>query len=360
MKKRFFKTKLVVVLLVLTLTLSACSKGSDTVEEPENAETPGVEGAADLEPQHFKIAHEETPEGDQHYYCTTFAEYLEEATDGKYTCDVYTAGQLGDTVSQTELVQNGTIAIGFNCNGPLAALVEEANILNLHYVMPTEMADYQDLLHNGEGIKLLEEVLYEKNLNVIDWAHSGYSYWTANKELRTPEDWKGTKFRVMPTPVIMKAFEAYGANATPVAYTEPYSSLQLNMVDGQTNPLTCIKDMKFYEVQDYIMDAKAEYMAYAFMMNTDVWENLPEEGQEIVSEIAKKVNVEYNEFITKKYADLIDFFVDEGLEYVELTPEEIDTFRELSMPIREEYVETCGPKAEEILGLILEDAKKYE
>lgn len=350
MKKSITKLTLIIILILSMLSMAACGGDGGTTDEPEES---------GLQAMHFKLAHEETPEGDMHYYSTLFKQYLEEETDGKYTVDIFTNGQLGDVIAQTEQVQQGTIEIGFNTNGTIASLVQEANILNLHYLFPTTPDEVQEFLHTSEGMRMLDEILYGKGMKVLDWTHLGSSCWTANKPLLTPADWKGLKFRVMSTPIVMQSFEAYGANATPVPYVEVYSALQLKMVEGQANPLTCIKDMKFYEVQDYIINPNAEFMSCAFYFNSGAWDNLPAEGQDIIMSVLSKVNKEFNEYTAKEQAGFVTFFEGEGLTYIELNDEEIATFRELAQPVHEKYANSSGDKAWEILNQIREDLKAY-
>lgn len=87
---------------------------------------------------------------------------------------------------------------------------------------------------------MLAEKYLEKNIMPLSFWTEGAMQWTANKPLTSPDDFKGLKFRTMQSPMILAAYEAYGANPTPMSYTEVYSGLQLNMIEGQENPISAI------------------------------------------------------------------------------------------------------------------------
>jgi hypothetical protein len=81
----------------------------------------------------------------------------------------------------------------------------------------------------------------------------GQMAWTLKEEVRQPDDFSGLKMRVMTSPILLAAYGAYGASPTPMPYSEVYSGLQLNMIDGQVNPVFAIERQKFHEVTDWLI-----------------------------------------------------------------------------------------------------------
>lgn len=332
--------------LILVFTMTACGQGTDNSGESNG----------ELTPYTFKLAHESGPDGPQQVYAEAFAKYLSELSGGQYDCQIFTVGQLGDTISCVEQCQNGSLDIAFNGYGTLGSLVPAAEIVGLPYVMPANSEDIPDMIQSSQGLNMIAEKMREKNLEVINWVCEGANWWSANKEIRTPKDWKGVKMRVVSTPLTIAQYEAYGASATPVAYTETYSALQLGMVDAQTNPLSCIMDMKFYEVQDYLMDNGSGYLIHGFAINEDVWNGLPEEGKEIVKEAALKANDDFYDYFYDYEAGLIEFFESKGLTIVSLTDEERAAFKELSEGVYQSFIdESADP---EFTASVIEQLKK--
>ncbi len=307
----------------------------------------------------LKLAHEESPGADQDIYSKMFKKIVEAKTNGQVTVNIYTLGQLGDGANQVELLQNGAIELGTVSTGPAGVLVPESNIFSLHYLLPTDPVGLQDFLHNSDGMKMMNDLFYAKNMKVLDWAHEGFFYWTANKPLRTPADFKGFKMRTMAAPLIAASYNAYGANATPVPYAEVYSGLQLKMIDGQTNPIPAIRDMKYYEVQKYLMDAGSDSFMYAICASKPFWESIPVELQNTILDSAKEANTEYNKNMLETRQTILDEITSKGMTLIQLTDEEKAAFRELSVSVRKQYVEASGGKSQELLDLFQKDAEKY-
>lgn len=344
------------LIFVLAIGLSGCGGGGD--EGGGSAAAGGTE----FEEMQFKIAHEDTAEGPLHVYATALDKHLQELTGGKYSLAIYTNGQLGDTVSCVEQCQQGSLDFIVDACGTIGALIPYFNIGSLHYLFPSDEADLEEYIVNSEAFARLGEVAEDYNLHTIDWIHEGVDCWTANKEIRKPEDFKGVKFRAVANDIIMATYEAYGASVTPMAYTEVYSGLQLGMIDGEANSLPCVKDMKFYEVQKAITCPKADYLIFTLAANTGVWEALPEEGKQAFIEASAMAREDYYEYFHEYEAELISFMEGEGLTYSELTDEEIAVFKDRVEPSWQIFVDSCeDPEvAQELLDLAQEGTAGYE
>lgn len=345
--------KVLALFLILALAFTMCACGSSAAEDEEN-------GGA-LESKQFKLAHESGAEGPQQVYAEAFDKYLQELSDGAYSLQIFTVGQLGDTTACVEQCQQGTLDIAFNGYGTIGSLVAASEVVGLPYLLPSDSKDIPAMVQDSEGLKMVADKMREKNLETINWVCEGANWWSANKEIRTPADWKGVKMRVVSTPLTIAQYDAYGANPTPIAYTETYSALQLGMADAQANPLSCIKDMKFYEQQTHLMDNGSGYLLHALCFNTDVWNSLPEEGQAIVKEAALKANDDFYAYFYDYEDSLTSFFEGEGLTIVSLTPEERAAFAELAEPVYEQYVAEAEDSAwaQQVVDALKADSAKY-
>ncbi|MFP3428076.1 TRAP transporter substrate-binding protein DctP, partial [Pseudoalteromonas sp. SIMBA_162] len=74
----------------------------------------------------------------------------------------------------------------------------------------------------------------------------------------------------------------YGANPTPMPYSEVYSGLQLGQIDGQVNPVFAIQEMSFYEVQDYMIQAKQAQFITTLVASSDFYSGLDDEQQQML------------------------------------------------------------------------------
>ncbi len=350
--------KVLLLMLIAVMVLTGCGGGATEDPADNSAETPD-QGSAD--PVVWKFVHEEYPGDYQDIYAQYFKEMIEEETDGQITIDIYPVGQLGDAVVGTELIQNGGVQLGLTDPGAMGSFLKEANLMLLHFLLPDNLEKVQNFFDNSKTMAKMNELHAGKNLQVIRWVPEGYFVWTGDRPLNNPEQFEGFKMRTMPAPIIAASFEAYGASATPVPYAEVYSALQLGVVDGQTNPLVAVDNMKFYEVQDYATFANADIYHFTFVMNKDLWDSLDAETQQLVIDIDQKVNEKYTAGLSADDKEILDRWkAEDVVEIVEVTDEEREKFFELSQPVFDQYREDGGPAAGELLDLYYDEIDEYK
>ncbi len=122
-------------------------------------------------------------------------------------------------------------------------------------------------------------VLEPKGIKVVSWIDSGARSLFTQKPVRTPEDMKGMKIRVMASPVMINTMKALGANGVPVAWGELYSALQTGVVDGAENNPPSVFSMKFYEVSKYFTLDEHMRIPDANIISAKVFNKLSESQQ---------------------------------------------------------------------------------
>ena len=204
----------------------------------------------------WRMVHEEYTNDMQDVYCKEFAELLHEKSDGRINLQIYQVGQIGNALQGCEILQNGGVEFAMISPGNTGTVVPENQLFSLHFLFPQDMDKTQKVLKESVALnEMLAEKYLEKNIMPLSFWTEGAMQWTANKPLTSPDDFKGLKFRTMQSPMILAAYEAYGANPTPMSYTEVYSGLQLNMIEVQDYLIeansnlfitaTCVKNMEF-------------------------------------------------------------------------------------------------------------------
>lgn len=335
---------LMVFVLVLGTSVGCASKKADV----------GASNDEEAITYNWRFAHEEPTDSIQDNYVKKFAEVINEKSDGRINIDVYPVGQIGDATQQAELLQNGGLEFAMVSPGNTGTLVPENQLFSLHFLFSDSMEQNFELFEKSEALNgLLSEVYEEKQLKVLAYWTEGFMQWTSSKPVNNVNAFKGFKMRTMPSPMIVASYEAYGANPTPVPYMEVYSGLQLNMIEGQENPLDAIDDMKFYEVQDYLTLANASLYVTTTATNPDFYNGLPEDIQKIIDDTVD----ELRGYSQELQADLNDVALekiksDSTIEIVELTEEERAEFKAASKVARQVYIDTVGEKGAEILDLL--------
>lgn len=359
MKKQVLSTILVGIMAVGLFSGCAGNRGSSST--PAAAAT-SEGGATEMADYSWRMAHEEY-EGDmQDVYAKEFAQLLSEKSNGHIKLDIYPVGQIGDALQQCEILQNGGLEFAVISPGNTGTVVPENQLFSLHFLFPEDMTKTQEVLKTSEALNtMLVNKYIDKKIQPLSFWTEGAMQWTSNKPLHTPEDFKGLKFRTMQSPMIVAAYEAYGANPTPMSYLEVYSGLQLNMIEGQENPISAIHTSKFYEVQKYLTESNSNLYITATCVNPDFFAGLPEEVQNVILECIDEMSgrsFEIQEELNGGALDLIKSSSDITVE--QLTEEERQAFKEKAMSAYDVYKNMVGADGAAILDKLIEEVAAIE
>lgn len=330
------------ILISLVLTAFLASGCSDS-------DTNGQSGAPATAQWRFAI--EEIQGSVQHEYALKFAELLEQKTDGAIRVEVYPYGTLGTSEQLTELVRNGAVDIGFASPGHLGSVIPEVQVFSIHYLFPRDMEIVHRVLSDSETLfGPLADAYGEKGLKLLSLIPEGWMVWTANKPIREPADFKGVKIRTMVSPLLLEAYEAYGANPTPMAYSEVYGALQLNMIDAQVNPVFAVEEMGFHEQQSHMIFGYHLPFIASVIINPDVYASLSDEHRQAVVETESELDGFIYETQARLNEERLDSITEEGgTQVIRLGEDQTAPFRELALPVQEQYVEQAGERGRRIL-----------
>ena len=270
-----------------------------------------------------------------------FAELVEEYTDGAYTVSVYPNSSLagGNQLSAIEMVQKGIISCGWLSPYVQCAIEPNLNAFGIPYLWKDYETIDAALQPGTEVFEKMNEILARTGYIAVAYAENGWRQLTNNvREIRTPEDMKGIKFRVLGSNMLFDYFTAMGANPMDMNFSELFTGLQQGAVDGQENPIpTAIVPNKYYEVQDYCTLWNYCYEPHPLMFNLDLWNSFDEATQDAISRAAVEACDYQRELSRISIEEGIATMEDAGMTVTRLTEEEIDAFRSYAEPILEKY-----------------------
>ena len=309
----------------------------------------------------WRFALEEVEGSVQHAYAKEFKNRIETTTNGAVTIEIYPYGALGTSSQLTELVQGNAIELAFASPGHLASVIPEVGVFTLHFVLSDDNDINKQALASDKVQSILKDSYSSQGLDLLSIVPEGWMVWTADKALRTPEDFDGFKMRTMTSPILVKSYEAYGANPTPLPYSEVYSALQLGQIDGQVNPVFAIEEMSFYEEQDVMTFAKHAQFVTTLVAGKGWAEKLPADQRQLIH----KTVSDMVDWIYEKQAEYNQERLDKikqagGTEVVYLSDEEREAFRKASMKVRDLYLEQAGEKGKNLLDAITSTVKALE
>ena len=319
---------------------------------------PSVSKAAEYK---WKLGHEEVPGGYYDRLGKEFGKRLAANSGGKIELSVFPAETIGSSEDMLELVRNDVIQFNFASAFHTGSLIPETQVLLLHYVFPKDINVVRDVFQKGTFRDILNPCYEAKGLEPLAYGSEGWNVWTSNKVIRTPAEMAAVKFRTGTSRLIVDSYKAYGANPTPVPFSEVYSGLQLNMIEGQENPVFVAYDMKFYEVQSSITFAYAAPFAYSLVSGTKFMSSLPADIQKIVRDTANELipyafqlQEEYNnEMMAKIKAEKPE------MQIIYLTDAEVAVFAKLAEPVQKLYLEMAPEKGQALLDALKADIKNF-
>jgi len=228
-----------------------------------------------------------------------FKKVAEEASNGTLLIDLFPDNQLGDDRVVIETTQFGDIDIGVSSTSPIATMYPDFYAFDAPYLFLNPADAYAKL--DGEiGQKILDN-MSSIGLKGLGFWENGFRDFTNDKvPVKVPSDVKGLKVRVMENQVHIAAWKSWGANPTPMAFTEVFTGLQQGVIDAEENPLGIIDANKFQEVQDYVSLTQHVYTPYFMVMNLDKFNSLTDLQKEAIMK-ASQASIEYQRSQSQKY-----------------------------------------------------------
>lgn len=279
------------------------------------------------------------PDSQQGIGVLKFGEELERLSEGRLTIEPHYDNALGAEREVVEGMGFGIIDAGIASTGPMGGVVDEFMLFDLPYVFENHKHAYAflDSEHGEELARLAEEGM---NVKFLAWMENGFRHNTNSvRPIEKPSDLEGINHRTQESRVQVDTWEALGANATPMAWTEVYTALQQGVMDSQENPLATIYDVNFYEVQDYLNITQHVYSPAPLMMGLDLFNSFSEEDQAIIIEaaqIALPVQREASQELEQRYLGQLEEL---GMT---VTHPDLAPFREAVKPVLEEWAPTVG------------------
>ena len=280
---------------------------------------------------------------------------LNEKTGGRITVNVFPASALGNNTELLEQLQMGTLEMAISSVAFLGAFTETTKLLDLPYLFQSNEAAEEVL--DGDVGQTIFENLQPAGFEGMAWLATGWRHVTANKEIHKPEDMKGLKIRVMENQMHIDHFNALGASAVPMAFSELYTALQNGTMDAQENPFANIDGNRLYEVQKYIIKTGHIYDTSPLLASKTWWDSLSESDQKLIRECVNEMVTYERELSASNEAELEEKIGNNGTNVViTLTDEERQAFKDAAQPVYDKY----GPEiGEDLISQVNEINQKY-
>lgn len=271
-----------------------------------------------------------------------FASAIGEGTEGRFTGSVFHNGRLGDQRFAIEQFAFDGIDFAVLSGGSLGDFAPALNIVSMPYVFRSQEHMFEVL--DGEIGERLSDALADHNMVALAWYTGGArSFYTVRTPINSVEDLRGLKIRVPDADVFVATIEALGANATPLAFGEVYTSLQSGVIDGAENNAPSFESTRHYEVAKYYTLDEHLMVPEALVVSKTLWDGLSAEDQALFREAARASAETQRSLWAEREAASAQILKDAGVEFIEVADKQ--PFIDAMVPVYERFVTSDEARA---------------
>lgn len=240
---------------------------------------------ASLAQTEIKVGHVGEPGSLFQKSADEFARRANEKLAGKAKVVAFGSSQLGGDKELLQKLKLGTVELAI----PSTVMSSESDLFGI-FEMPYLVKDRKHMMAIEKEVfwpKIAPEA-EKKGLKVLAVWENGYRHITNNRRpINVPGDLNGIKLRVPEGKWRVKMFQAYGANPSPMKFSEVFTALQTGVMDGQENPFSQIVSAKFQEVQKFMSLSGHVYTPAYLVAGSKKWASLPADVRKTLEDIAK-------------------------------------------------------------------------
>ena len=273
---------------------------------------------------------------------------VKERTQGRINIKMYPGVSLinGDQTREFTAIRQGVIDMAVGSTINWSPQVKQLNLFSLPFLAQDHAG--LDAMTQGAVGKQIFQIVDKAGVMPLAWGENGFREVSNSKrEIRTPADMAGLKFRVVGSPIFNDTFTALGANPTQMSWADAQPALASGAVEGQENPLHVFTAAKLNNLaQKYV--TRWGYVAdpLIFVVNKDVWNSWSPADREIVRLAAIEAGQQEIAIARKGLSGSDQSFVKQvealGVKVTELSPAEKAAFEKAVAPVKAKWTSQIG------------------
>ena len=266
-----------------------------------------------------------------------FAKRANENLGGKAEVQVFGSSQLGKDKELLQKIKLNQVTFSLP-SSVMSSVADEFGVFEMPYIIKDRdhMGKVEDALFDS----VLQPAANAKGYRILALFENGFRHITNNtRPINVPSDLEGIKLRTPKGAWRVKMFQSYGANPTPMSFSEVFTALQTGVIDGQENPYAQIASAKFQEVQTYLSITGHVYTPAYVLVSEEHFSALPQDVQDILTATAKETQAYVYELAAKLETDLLAELEAGGIQ---VNTADKQAFIDASKPIYEEFSATVS------------------
>jgi TRAP-type C4-dicarboxylate transport system substrate-binding protein len=346
--------KLLAILLTLALVfvLAACGGGGTS----ENTESSNNGGDASAAPKvKIVMAHGLAETNPSHIIMVDFTSYLDENSD-EFEVEIYPLGQLGNEREMIESCQDGSIQVVACSTSPFTGFTKDSGIFNIPWAIHS-FEELDSVLTDEDFINAFNASFEKIGLKVSIFFNCAFRALESKKPVRHIEDFQGLNMRVMEIETHIETFKALGCMTTAIPFAELYTALQQGLVDAHDSNFSLTLSNNLQENTQYLTNIYHLPGVVPYTMNLGWYNGLTAQQQKSVDDAwqyALSQSPNMNDYEVECRDQMI---AENGCEYFEFTPEDIEKGEELVQPAWEIVKSEVSPELYDAYFKAIEKAR---
>ncbi len=239
----------------------------------------------------MRASHNFNEEHPWHKGLVKFQQLLDEKSEGKVELKIFNNGVLGSETDTMQAVKEGVLEFVVADPSSGSNFAQELDFFQLPFLF-SSYEHWQKSLDGPAGQAYAALIEEKTDLKILGyWGGSIRNILAVKKPVKSIDDLKGFKLRLVPSPLKVDVWKAVGTLPAPIAYLETYTALQSGVVDGMENESIAVLSMKFMEPAPYITRTEHEITVRPLFMSALIFNALPKDIQNIIVEAAKEATV---------------------------------------------------------------------
>ena len=264
----------------------------------------------------LQLGHLANEDNSWHQASLKFAEEVERLTEGRIAVEVFPNEFLGKEIDLINGMQLGTVDMTITGES-LQNWAPKAALLAVPYAYGS--LEQMDEVASGEiGDEIEQQIIEQAQIRPIAYFARGPRELTSNRPIETPEDLDGLRMRVPNVPLFVNVWSELGAQPTPMAFSEVFTSLQNGTIDAQENPLALIRSASFNEVQSHVNMTDHVRSWIYLTISEQTWNQLSEEDQAAIEEAAQIAQEHERELFLESLEADRQYLEENGMTFVEV------------------------------------------
>ncbi|HKX10175.1 MAG TPA: TRAP transporter substrate-binding protein [Stellaceae bacterium] len=264
---------------------------------------------------------------------------LEQATNGRLSVQMFGSMQLGGEKETIEQCQVGAIQLGRVSVGALGPVVDDLNVFNLPFLF-RNTAHMEKVIDGPVGQELLDKVTNNPNTHLVGlcWMDAGArNMYDTKHPIKSVDDIKGLKVRVMGNPMFVDMMNAIGGNGVAMGYDQVFSALQTGVVDGaENNPPSFYFD-NHYQVAKYYTITEHLIVPEILVFSGPGWAKLSKPDQELITKVGHEAQLDERQLWIAKEKDAMDKMKAAGIEIDTISDADKKKLQDDVKPVWDKY-----------------------